>query len=73
MSPNSFNFALIFLKTILEKQFDQNSSFKEKVNKLAPEDMRFQPIGRDKNGLAYWYMLVCILILCYTYRINNFS
>ncbi|XP_076096178.1 uncharacterized protein LOC143067060 [Mytilus galloprovincialis] len=48
---------LKLLKTILEKQFDQNSSFKEKVNKLAPEDMRFQPIGRDKNGLAYWYML----------------
>ena len=50
---------LFLFQNLLEKQFDQNSTFKEKINKIAPEDMRFQPIGRDRNGLAYWYMLVC--------------
>jgi len=54
-----FNIKFYF-QNLLEKQFDQNSTFKEKINKLAPEDMRFQPIGRDKNGLAYWYMLVSL-------------
>ena len=45
-------------QTLLEKQFDLNKTFKEKINEKTPEDLRYLPLGRDKNGLAYWYMLV---------------
>lgn len=42
----------------MECQFDFNLKFKEKVNESSAEDMRLLPIGRDKEGQAYWYLLV---------------
>ncbi|XP_005111492.1 uncharacterized protein LOC101854765 isoform X3 [Aplysia californica] len=48
---------LRILKHLLECQFDFNLKFKEKVNESQAEDMRFLPIGRDKDGQAYWYLL----------------
>jgi len=50
----------LLFQNLLENQFDYNNKFKEKVNEKPPDVMRFQPIGRDKNGLAYWYLLVSI-------------
>ena len=47
-------------QTLLECQFDYNVKFKEKVNEAGAEQMRFLPIGRDKEGQAYWYFLVRI-------------
>lgn len=46
------------LQNLLEKQFDFNSKFKEQINAKPADDMRFEPLGRDKNGLAYWYLIV---------------
>ncbi|XP_070537713.1 remodeling and spacing factor 1-like isoform X2 [Ptychodera flava] len=44
------------LKFLCELQFDDNIKFKNFVNKEEnAEKMRVQPLGRDKNGLVYWY------------------
>ncbi|XP_059177548.1 uncharacterized protein LOC131956927 isoform X2 [Physella acuta] len=48
---------LRILKNLMECQFDFNLKFKEKVNESSAEDMRLLPIGRDKEGQAYWYLL----------------
>lgn len=53
----------IFTKTILclqylcECQFDDNVKFKTAINEEDPDKMRLQPIGRDKDGLMYWFQL----------------
>ncbi|XP_053388432.1 remodeling and spacing factor 1-like, partial [Mercenaria mercenaria] len=48
---------LTLLKNLMESQFDCNNKFKDKVNEIAIDEMRFQPVGRDKDGMAYWYFL----------------
>ena len=48
----------VFLsQNLIESQFDKNVKFKEKINEKSSAELRFLPIGRDKDGLAYWYML----------------
>lgn len=42
----------------MESQFDCNVKFKDKINEIPIEEMRFLPVGRDKNGMAYWFFLV---------------
>ncbi|XP_062309943.1 remodeling and spacing factor 1 [Osmerus eperlanus] len=45
------------LKYLCESQFDDNVKFKTAINDEDPEKMRLQPIGRDKDGLMYWFQL----------------
>uniref|UniRef100_UPI00398ED635 remodeling and spacing factor 1 n=1 Tax=Pristiophorus japonicus TaxID=55135 RepID=UPI00398ED635 len=45
------------LKYLCECQFDDNLKFKNVLNEEEPDDMRVHPIGRDKDGLMYWYQL----------------
>ncbi|XP_044306091.1 remodeling and spacing factor 1 isoform X2 [Varanus komodoensis] len=45
------------LKYLCECQFDDNLKFKNIINEEDADAMRLQPIGRDKDGLTYWYQL----------------
>ncbi|XP_073517780.1 remodeling and spacing factor 1 [Phyllobates terribilis] len=45
------------LKHLCECQFDDNLKFKNAINEEEADAMRVQPIGRDKDGLMYWYQL----------------
>ncbi|XP_040439019.1 remodeling and spacing factor 1 isoform X1 [Falco naumanni] len=45
------------LKYLCECQFDDNLKFKNIINEEDADAMRLQPIGRDKDGLMYWYQL----------------
>lgn len=38
-------------------QFDYHLKFKSEVNKVPAEDLRGSPIGKDKNGHSYWYLI----------------
>lgn len=42
---------------LCECQFDDNLKFKNIINEEDADTMRLQPIGRDKEGLMYWYQL----------------
>lgn len=49
---------LVFLwQYLCECQFDDNVKFKNAINEEDPDKMRLQPIGRDKDGLMYWFQL----------------
>lgn len=45
------------VKALLETQFDSNIRFKTAVNAIAANELRPQPLGRDKEGNAYWSTL----------------
>ena len=47
------------LQYLCERQFDDNLKFRAEVlNKEEADEMREKPLGRDKNGMLYWYMQV---------------
>ncbi|XP_078693875.1 remodeling and spacing factor 1-like isoform X1 [Branchiostoma floridae x Branchiostoma belcheri] len=51
------NIKLKLLKYLCERQFDDNLKFRAEVlNKEEADAMREKPLGRDKNGMLYWYM-----------------
>ncbi|CDQ69611.1 unnamed protein product [Oncorhynchus mykiss] len=45
------------LKHLCECQFDDNVKFKTAINEEDPDKMRLHPIGKDKDGLMYWFQL----------------
>ncbi|KAM4699401.1 remodeling and spacing factor 1 isoform 1-T1 [Discoglossus pictus] len=45
------------LKHLCECQFDDNLKFKNAINEEDGDAMRLQPIGKDKDGLMYWFQL----------------
>ncbi|CDQ58374.1 unnamed protein product [Oncorhynchus mykiss] len=45
------------LKHLCECQFDDNVKFKTAINEEDPDQMRLLPIGKDKDGLMYWFQL----------------
>lgn len=49
--------ANLFSQYLCECQFDDNVKFKTAINEEDPDKMRLQPIGRDKDGLMYWFQL----------------
>ncbi|XP_062861174.1 remodeling and spacing factor 1 [Trichomycterus rosablanca] len=53
----SMNCKADILKYLCECQFDENMKFKMAVNEEDPDQMRLQPIGKDEEGLLYWFQL----------------
>lgn len=51
------NLNLTIFQYLCECQFDDNLKFKNIINEEDADTMRLQPIGRDKDGLMYWYQL----------------
>lgn len=51
------NHSVTVFQYLCECQFDDNLKFKNIINEEDAETMRLQPIGRDKDGLMYWYQL----------------
>lgn len=45
------------LQYLCECQFDDNIKFKTSVNEEEPDRMRLQPIGKDREGLMYWFQV----------------
>ncbi|XP_045062900.1 remodeling and spacing factor 1-like [Coregonus clupeaformis] len=45
------------LKHLCECQFDDNVKFRTAINEEDPDKMRLHPIGKDKDGLMYWFQL----------------
>ncbi|KAK2719889.1 hypothetical protein QYM36_005385, partial [Artemia franciscana] len=46
------------LKYLVETSLDNpGAGLKAEILRLGPEGLRFQPIGRDKHGRKYWYIV----------------
>ena len=55
-----YRFHVLLYQNLLELQFDCNNKFKESINEKSSAELRFLPLGRDRNGLAYWYLIVSV-------------
>uniref|UniRef100_A0A2M4A4M4 Putative titin n=1 Tax=Anopheles triannulatus TaxID=58253 RepID=A0A2M4A4M4_9DIPT len=45
------------LKALLEGQFDLNTKFKTQINTTVANELRLDPLGRDRLGNSYWYFM----------------
>lgn len=54
MWTKSWFIIVYFSQEILESQFERNLKFKTELNLLSADELRSQPIGKDKLGNAYW-------------------
>lgn len=46
---------VVFMQELLEMQFVCNSKFKTEINKMSANELRTQPLGKDRLGNAYWF------------------
>ena len=53
----NLNHVVTIFQYLCECQFYDNLKFKNIINEEDADTMRLQPIGRDKDGLMYWYQL----------------
>lgn len=59
--PFSGSLKLEILKFVCLCQFDENAKFKGDFNsQFGPQDLRFQPLGRDFDSSQYWFICVRI-------------
>ncbi|XP_055644693.1 remodeling and spacing factor 1 [Toxorhynchites rutilus septentrionalis] len=45
------------LKALVETQFDRNVKFKGHINSIPAEQLRSEPVGRDRFGNIYWCIM----------------
>ncbi|CAF0919878.1 unnamed protein product [Didymodactylos carnosus] len=53
----TINVKIRILKNLLESQFDQNQTFKVALQDKPSNEIRSQPLGRDRYGSSYWLFM----------------
>lgn len=54
---SSLSVKLRVLKVLFESQFDRNVKFKSHINGIAAQDLRSEPLGKDRLGNVYWCIM----------------